>query len=78
MTNDRKTGAERAKCPCFRARVDYKGRSYIQCCGSGYRFRNPEERDRQYRLYCCCYYRQCNIYLDHKTGGENNDGTGEK
>ncbi|MBR2664823.1 MAG: hypothetical protein IKE25_14010 [Clostridia bacterium] len=71
----RRLECQRAACPRFSERVDYRGRSYIRCGGRNWGYPSKEARDRQYRLFCCGYCRQCRLY-DEK-GGECDGGAGD-
>ena len=64
---------QRARCPCFTARTDYKGGSYIRCGGHNYRYRDSSEREGQYRARCCGDYQQCELFIN---GGMNHDDAG--
>ena len=64
----------RARCPCFRARVDWRGGSLIQCGGHYYRFVNGAARESQYRTRCCGDYRRCGIYGKGETTDDNAGG----
>ena len=70
-----KSDGQRAACPRFRDRVDYQGRSYIRCGGRSWSYKDDQARDRQYRCFCCGYYRQCRLF--EEKGGET-DGTGNE
>lgn len=62
----REGGEQRAKCPCFLARTDYKRGRYIQCSGKFWRFKNAELRDAHYKGYCCESYTECIIYRERR------------
>lgn len=51
----------RAKCPKFKARVDWGGWSCIECCGKRLRFESREKRDDQYRIHCCNQWENCRL-----------------
>ena len=51
----------RASCPHFRARVDWRGRCYIQCGGRTWRFESGGERESQYRTRCCGDWARCEM-----------------
>ena len=59
----------RAKCPKFKARVDWGGQSCIECCGKRLRFESREKRDDQYRIHCCSEWETCRL-KDVKTEEE--------
>ena len=67
---------QRARCPCFLARTDYKKGRYIQCSGTFWRFRDTEARDEHYRGCCCGALRECGIFEErHATkAGRERDG----
>lgn len=67
---------ERARCPCFMARTDYKGSSYIHCNGSNYRYPDSSARESQYRTRCCGNYEQCELYQGY--GGNDHDHAGDR
>lgn len=58
----RRQNVQRARCPLFGARIDYKGRSYIRCGGKDYRYQDSSARESQYRSRCCECFEQCNLY----------------
>ncbi len=62
---------QRARCPCFKARMDYKGSSYIQCNGHNYRYPDSGTRESQYRTCCCGGYEQCQLYRERRKNHDN-------
>lgn len=64
---DCQAGKQRAQCPYFCHRVNYKGVASIGC-GLGERIRlardygTPDERDSYYQDYCCDNYKWCLYY----------------
>ena len=68
--------AQRARCPCFKARTDYKGKSYIHCGGKNYRYQDSNARESQYRTYCCGSFESCELYKEN--GGMNHDHAGSR
>jgi|P1105metagenome_2_1110788.scaffolds.fasta_scaffold01059_21 hypothetical protein len=67
---------QRARCPCFMARTDYKRSSYIRCCGHNYRYQDSSARESQYRARCCGDYEQCELYQEN--GGIKHDNAGSR
>ena len=58
----RRRDKQRARCPDFSARVDYRGRSYIACGGYHWEYPDSSGRESQYRTCCCGCYEQCSFY----------------
>lgn len=52
----------RAMCPLFRARVDWRGRSYILCGSSKLRYLSLADREEKYKAHCCCSFGNCRQY----------------
>lgn len=66
---NRESGEQRARCPDFQARTDYKGRRYIQCGGRAMRFPEKAVRDTWYKYCCCGNYKDCKIFKGGQSHG---------
>ena len=53
---------QRARCPCFRDRADFRAKFYIHCRGCSLRYVTSDARESQYRTRCCGDYETCAIY----------------
>ena len=56
----------RARCPCFQHRSSYQGRYYLTCGELKTVYPGCDQRNEQYRRYCCGLYELCKKYQTMK------------